>query len=112
VADANGIEVVTTVLKWLGGAGGLAVLGVIVNARRPGAGQEKDLRDGLSDRNESLEKLVTQKESQVNALTLQRDRWRYLCLQARLDADTVRMRHGDPPGTWPPDPPDPPGGTP
>ncbi|MBZ9753567.1 hypothetical protein K7W42_22300, partial [Deinococcus sp. HMF7604] len=91
----------TTAATLLGGGGLLAALGVFLKGLLSGAtGQEKDTRDGLAQRNKLLEDQVDQVEALAARRTEHRDRWRYLALQARLEAEKLGYDRT----LWPPDP--------
>lgn len=67
---------------------------------------EKDLRDTLVDRVSHLETKMLELEVRLDAVTRQRDDWRWMAMAARLVAETLSMKHDDPIKAWPPDPPD------
>ena len=71
---------------------------------------------GSPDRLTRLEQRVDLLEVRLNSMTSYRDRWRYLCLEARLMVENLAAKHGVVLEEWPDDPEEPPltppGGTP
>ena len=71
---------------------------------------------GSTDRLTRLEERVDLLEVRLNSMTSYRDRWRFLCLEARLLAEKLAAKHGLLLDPWPDDPEEPPlnppGGTP
>ncbi len=71
---------------------------------------------GNPDRLTGLEQRVDLLEVRLNSMTSYRDRWRYLCLEARLMVENLAAKHGVELEPWPDDPEEPPlnpqGGTP
>lgn len=59
-----------------------------------------------SDRLGMVEKRVDTLEHRLNSMTGYRDRWRFLCLEARLMVDNFAVLAGVPPQQWPSDPED------
>ena len=83
-------EVLGTAATWLGGTGAVAALGVFLKGLLSGTlEQERDLREAQAEEIRRLRPLA-------RAAT----EWRYLCFQARLEAE----RLGHPPQGWPPGP--------
>lgn len=88
-------------LAFLGGTGGLAAIGVFVRGFFSGTtGQEKEVRDSLTERNEKLQKLLDEREAKLESLRAHRDEWRQACYQARIEAERLgydRSKWGDDP---------------
>lgn len=83
-----------------------AIVAAFIKNFFTGAGiQEKELRSGLSERVATLEGKVEYLEKSVDARTRERDAWRWLAFEARLYGNTLAIKHGEPPMTWPTDPP-------
>lgn len=91
---------------WLGGGGILAGIGVLLCGLITGSlGQEKEVRDSLAARNESLQKERDAAEAAERKMTGYRDAWRYQAQQARLRAEDLAGKAGMTLPPWP-DPPE------
>ncbi|AZI45352.1 hypothetical protein EHF33_20800 (plasmid) [Deinococcus psychrotolerans] len=87
---------------WLGGGGILAGLGVLLRGLITGSlGQEKEVRDSLATRNESLQKERDAAEAAERKMTGYRDAWRYQAQLARLDAEELARKAGVTLPPWP-----------
>lgn len=62
---------------------------------------------GNPDRLTRLEQRVDLLEARLNSMTSYRDRWRYLCLEARLMVENLAAKHGVVLQPWPDDPEEP-----
>lgn len=81
VAAASGGGLVLLVSKFLGG---------LLQGWISGAGpQEKELRSDLATRVGVLEKRLDEVERRLTGMTRERDEWRHLALQARLEAEKL-----------------------
>lgn len=92
------------------GGGGAAIASIVKGLVNGSSSQEKDLREGLSERVGKLEEKVELLEKRLDEANRQRDAWRWLCLQARLMFESLSARHNEQVNPWPADPPS--GGTP
>lgn len=112
MADPNSLSEIGKVGAGVAAGGGLAllltqVLGGLLKGWLSGtAGQEKELRAGQAERLVVLEKKVEDLERRLEAGNRTSDGWRYLCLQARIEAEKLGYDRT----LWPADPPT--GGTP
>jgi hypothetical protein len=109
MADSQGMDAVFGALR----AGAVVIIGAAFAALgrkifNPNAGS--------TDRLTRLEQRVDLLEVRLNSMTSYRDRWRFLCLDARLLAEKFAMQCGVVLEPWPDDPEEPPanppGGTP
>ncbi|WP_295819826.1 hypothetical protein [uncultured Deinococcus sp.] len=90
-----------TAITLLGGTTGLAALGVLIRGIFTGSsGQDKEMREGLAERVGVLEARVTSLEARLEAVTRNRDAWRWAALSARLKAEELAGKCGVPAPTW------------
>ncbi|MCP2015606.1 hypothetical protein L1280_002774 [Deinococcus sp. HSC-46F16] len=96
-----GSDVFGQAAVWLGGGGVITLLGVFLRGVLTGAaGQEKELRTDLAARLALVEERLDLVEKRLTIMTRERDAWRHLALQARLEAE----RLGYDRTKWPDDP--------
>ncbi|MVN86923.1 hypothetical protein GO986_09110 [Deinococcus sp. HMF7620] len=100
-ADEATKDAATTAVTLLGGGGLAVTLGVFLRGFFSGApAQEKDTRDGLAQRNKTLEDQQDRNETRMAKQAELIDGWRYRALQARLEAEKLGYDRT----LWPPDP--------
>ena len=85
-------------------AGGIVILTALAGAV---ARKIFNPNAGPSDRLSRLEQRVDMLELRLNSMTSYRDRWRYLCLEARLMVENLAAKHGLVLEPWPDDPEEP-----